>query len=261
MDNRINAIISAVAPLKKQLAEHGMYNCLSNEDSIRLFMEHHVFAVWDFMSLTKWLQFNLVSKSLPWVPPVNGKIARFVNEIVLAEESDVDQNGEYLSHFEMYLNSMKEIGADTHQMDMFLQEIKSGKSVSNTCEELVIKKSIVRFMAFTFASIQSEKAHVVASAFTFGREDVIPEMFMNILEKNDLKNASGLKYYLQRHIELDGDEHGPMAMELLRVLCGSDADKWKEAELAAITALNLRIRLWDEVEKTLTDKRQYATQF
>ena len=143
MDNRINAIISAVAPLKKQLAEHGMYNCLSNEDSIRLFMEHHVFAVWDFMSLTKWLQFNLVSKSLPWVPPVNGKIARFVNEIVLAEESDVDQNGEYLSHFEMYLNSMKEIGADTHQMDMFLQEIKSGKSVSNTCEELVIKKSIV----------------------------------------------------------------------------------------------------------------------
>ena len=251
MDKRIEAIKDAVAPMRTQLANHAMYERLTDKESVRLFMEHHVFAVWDFMSLTKWLQYNLVSNGLPWIPPVNSKIARFVNEIVLAEESDVDMNGSHKSHFEMYMSAMKEIGADTHVIDTFLTLIRSGNSVTSACETLGIPKSIERFMAFTFTCLQSNKAHVVASAFTFGREDVIPEMFLGILEKNDLGNASELKYYMQRHIELDGDEHGPMAMEMVRMLCGSDKEKWKEAELAAITALNLRIRLWDGVENKL----------
>jgi len=251
VESRIDSITSVIAPLKERLAQHAMYKRLSNEESIRVFMQHHVFAVWDFMSLTKWLQYNLVSKSLPWMPPANPKLARFINEIVLSEESDIDQDGEHMSHFEMYLLAMKEINSSTDEIESFLAQLKLEKSVSGTCKELDIPKSIERFMAFTFACIKSNKPHVVASAFTFGREDVIPEMFLGILENSKLDNAAKLKYYMQRHIELDGDEHGPMAMEMLQILCGTDLQKWKEVELTAFTALNLRISLWDGVEKAL----------
>jgi hypothetical protein len=198
-----------------------------------------------------WMQYNLVSKNLPWTPPANSKIARFVNEIVLAEESDVSMDGDFMSHFEMYLLAMKEIKANTNEIEAFLSLVISGHSVSSACENLGVAKSVERFMEFTFACVQSNKAHVVAAAFTFGREDAIPEMFLGLLEKSEINDSSQLKYYMQRHIELDGDEHGPIAMEMVKILCGSDAKKWKEAELAAITALNLRISLWDGVEKAL----------
>jgi hypothetical protein len=251
MESRIESITSVIAPLKERLAQHDMYKRLSDEESIRVFMQHHVFAVWDFMSLTKWLQYNLVSKNLPWMPPANPRLARFINEIVLSEESDIDQHGEHKSHFEMYLMAMKEMNASTDEIEIFLGLLKKGKSVSAACEEMNIPKTVERFMAFTFSCIQSDKPHVVASAFTFGREDVIPKMFLGILENSKLDNASQLTYYMQRHIELDGDEHGPMAIEMLQILCGTDLQKWKEVELTAITALNLRISLWDGVEKAL----------
>ena len=100
----------------------------------------------------------------------------------------------------------------------------------------------------TFDVIESGETHKIASAFTFGREDLIPDMFTSIVkEYNTDNNLDKFVYYLERHIELDGGEHGPLALELISNLCGNDNKKWRDVEETAIASLVSRRELWDLV--------------
>jgi hypothetical protein len=65
-----------------------------------------------------------------------------------------------------------------------------------------------------------------------------------------------LIYYFERHIELDADEHGPMAMQMISELCGTNAQKWNEVEAVSILALEKRIGLWDAIEEQLILKME-----
>ena len=239
---------------RKSLINHSLYSKLDSKQKLVEFMENHVFAVWDFMSLIKALQRNLTCIEVPWIPNENRLAGRLVNEIVLAEESDVDLNGNPKSHFELYLESMIQIGASTKKIEDFIFKIKTLKSYNKSIENIHISPVVKEFMDFTFNIINTNKNHVIASVFTFGREDLIPDMFIEIVKKlsiNDEIKADHLIYYLERHIEIDADEHGPMALKMIEKLCGEDEIKWKEAEIASKKALEMRIKLWDYIENKI----------
>ena len=239
---------------RKSLINHSLYSKLDSKQKLVEFMENHVFAVWDFMSLIKALQRNLTCIEVPWIPNENRLAGRLVNEIVLAEESDVDLNGNPKSHFELYLESMIQIGASTKKIEDFIFKIKTLKSYNKSIENINISPVVKEFMDFTFNIINTNKNHVIASVFTFGREDLIPDMFIEIVKKlsiNDEIKANHLIYYLERHIEIDADEHGPMALKMIEKLCGEDEMKWKEAEIASKKALEMRIKLWDYIENKI----------
>ena len=239
---------------RKSLINHSLYSKLDSKQKLVEFMENHVFAVWDFMSLIKALQRNLTCIEVPWIPNENRLAGRLVNEIVLAEESDVDLNGNPKSHFELYLESMIQIGANTKKIEDFIFKIKTLKSYNKSIENINISPVVKEFMDFTFNIINTNKNHVIASVFTFGREDLIPDMFIEIVKKlsiNDEIKADHLIYYLERHIEIDADEHGPMALKMIEKLCGEDEMKWKEAEIASKKALEMRIKLWDYIENKI----------
>ncbi|MNE89881.1 hypothetical protein D3C80_1873380 [compost metagenome] len=110
--------------------------------------------------------------------------------------------------------------------------------------------------------IEEGKAHKIAAAFTFGREDLIPSMFTEILksfqENFPETDLSKLIYYFERHIELDADEHGPIAMQMITELCGTDVQKWAEVEEISILALEKRIGLWDAIEESIMMKAEMA---
>ena len=185
------------------------------------------------MSLLKALQINLTNISIPWTPRPSASLARFINEIVHAEESDINEKGEPKSHFEMYLDAMEECGANTNKINKFVNNVSKGKLPE-------VNKAIDSFLATTFDVLNSGEAHKIAAAFTFGREDLIPDMFIEIVKK--LSNEKEIKadlliYYLDRHIELDADEHGPMALKMIQNLCGNDPVKWKEATTVSYTHL------------------------
>jgi hypothetical protein len=222
-------------------------------------MENHVFAVWDFMSLLKALQIDLTTVSTPWTPNKNSKLTRFINEITLAEESDFDKDGDIKSHFEMYIDAMHEIGADTSKIDAFLKQVLALNSVEKSLENSPIINAIKEFVSFTFKIINSKETHKIAAAFTFGREDIIPDMFIQIVEeaasKNN-KNFDSFKYYLNRHIELDGDEHGPLSLKMITELCENDNKKWAEVLEVARQSLQVRINLWSGIEKQLKSYKQ-----
>jgi len=234
---------------RKQIAEHSIYQSLESIDDIRIFMEHHVFAVWDFMSLLKSLQRALTCTEIPWVPVGSPKLRRLINEIVLEEETD-EVDGVAVSHYELYRRAMTEIGADTRAIDTMLEAIGRGKPFREALYASGAPVGARAFVDKTFELIASRKTHVVAAAFTFGREEPIPNMFRTLVGNLQKQHGSHLKpfiTYLDRHIGLDEDHHAPMAVEMLAELCGNHSEKWEEATQAAIAALTARHGLWSTV--------------
>ncbi|MDE0832602.1 MAG: DUF3050 domain-containing protein, partial [Nitrosopumilus sp.] len=209
----VDQINQSIQLLREDLLNHSLYSKIKNINDLQKFVETHIFAVWDFMSLLKSLQSQLTCTNTPWLPNKNSKTAYLINEIVLAEETDINQVGERKSHYELYLEAIKSFGADTNDIDLFLNKLKN-EDIFSAINSLNVPKEVKYFLEFTFKIIEEGKPHKVAAAFTFGRENLIPSMFTAIL-KNFQKNfpdqdISKLIYYFERHIELDEDEHGPM---------------------------------------------------
>ena len=248
---------AAIAAERRALLEHRLYGQLQTLEHLAMFMELHVFAVWDFMSLLKALQVRLTCTSVPWLPQGNAEVRRLVNEIVLGEESDALPEGGVASHFELYLQAMREAGAETAQVEHFIRLLESGQPVAAALEQAGVPAAVGAFVRHTFEVIDRGRPHEIAAAFTFGREDLIPEMFTQLvhgLERQFPGKLATLRYYLDRHIELDGDEHGAMGRQMVELLCERNPRLEQEATGAAVAALQARIRLWDgiafEVEKS-----------
>lgn len=235
---------------RSALINHPLYNAMNSIDAIQRFMETHVFAVWDFMSLLKRLQLDLTCASIPWTPVGNPVTRRLINEIVFGEESDVDQNGNATSHFELYIKAMEDIGADTSAIKSFIQQLEQGETWEKAIVNSGASQAAKQFVQQTMDCVENDPIHVVAGVFTYGREDLIPDMFISIVRELSEKGHSGantLVYYLERHIEIDGDEHGPMALQMIDELCEGDPMKEEEANLGAKRALKSRIELWDAI--------------
>ena len=254
--NNVKHVEDSIADLRYKLQNHVLYQNLENIEDVKIFMENHVFAVWDFMSLLKALQIKLTSIGTPWLPSENAKLSRFINEIVIAEESDMNEEGVPKSHFQMYLDAMNQVGANTEQIDNFIQSIKNGNSPLDGLSNSSINLKVSAFVKHTFSVIDTQQAHKIASAFTFGREDVIPDMFIKILDQSDKNNEkyNKLRYYLQRHIELDGDDHGPLSLMMIEELCGNDEQKWFEVQSVARESLQHRLALWDVINQIIEKK-------
>lgn len=237
--------------LRQQLVDHKVYQNIKNIDDLKVFMEHHIFAVWDFMSLLKGLQQHLTCVETPWYPKGSANTRFLINEIVAGEESDVDQNGKRISHFELYLEAMQQAGCDTTCIEEFMTHIKNRVPYSVALVKANVSKSAINFVTTTFKTIETNQAHILAAVFTFGREDLIPDMFLSFIDelKKQFPNKIDiLHYYIERHIEVDGGHHSHLAYQMTKELCGDDSAKWIEATIAVKEALQSRINLWDSIQ-------------
>ena len=254
--------LEKIKRLRKELSAHPVYAAVSSMDDLTLFMQHHVYSVWDFMSLLKYLQNEFAPAGAPWLPQGDPQVRRFINDIVLEEESDeglplADGTPTYASHFELYVAAMEEVcSGSSSEVEAFIRQVTSDY-LHNALNNAQIPEPSRTFMRSTFAFIDSDKPHVVAAAFALGREHIIPEMFRALLEAMNItdEEAGVFHYYLERHIHLDADFHGPMSLRMLEILCEDDETKIAEAEEAAINAIEARMRFWDGVMQAITDSR------
>jgi hypothetical protein len=236
--------------LRDRLVAHPIYARIDSPERLRRFLESHVFAVWDFMSLLKALQQRLTCTSVPWFPTADAEARRLVNEVVLDEESDMLPDGGHASHFELYLDCMRQAGADTGPIERLLEALRQGTPPSAALAACGCTPEAAEFVRRSFAVIESGSTPAIAAAFTYGREDVIPDMFTNVvatLADRDPDSWSMFRYYLDRHIEADGDHHGPICRRIVARLCGDTPALWAEASAAARECLAARIALWDGI--------------
>lgn len=234
---------------RERLIRHPLYEQLTSVDRIRIFMKHHVFAVWDFFSLLKRLQLEVTCVSVPWFPRGLGNHARFITEIVVAEECDEGPDGEHLSHFELYLSAMDEVGADRTAMDTFIGRISAGESVFDALGDPAIPATAREFVTDTLRVAIDGAPHEVAASFCHGRENLLPDVLGGARDgmSRVLEETPIFKHYLERHITLDHDEHGPLALRLLAATCAGDATRLAQAERVSVQAVEARSRLWDGV--------------
>ncbi len=248
IQEKLETINKTIEPLRERIINHPLYSEIENLEDLKIFMEYHVFAVWDFMSLLKALQNKLTCVSIPWYPVGDGETRFLINEIVAGEESDIDHEGNRKSHFELYLEAMEQCGANTTMITSFLSELKTTNNFESAFLKANVPSSICEFIRSTFNVIETNQAHIQSAVFTFGREDLIPEMFISIvkdIEKTFPDSVAIYKYYLERHIEVDGDHHSHLALQMTSTLCGESKENWEQAQKAIIEALQMRIHLWD----------------
>ena len=244
----ISRLEAAVAASRSTVITHQMYSRLDSHATIVTFMEHHVFAVWDFMSLLKSLQRSLTCIQVPWVPTGPTASRRLINDIVMIEESD-ELGGGFISHFELYLDGMRQAGADPAPVEAFLDLLRAGTPVPAALKEAGVPQAAVDFTSTTWEIIENAPVHCRAAAFAFGREDLIPDMFAQVIKIDDPDGVlTVFKDYLARHIEVDGEQHTPMAMQMLIDLCGDDTAKWEACAETVRTALRARVTLWTAIE-------------
>ncbi|MGW0662731.1 DUF3050 domain-containing protein [Streptodolium elevatio] len=281
--SRAMRLLGETAPARRRVLAHPMYRMLADPDDVRVFMEHHVFAVWDFMSLLTVLQRHLTCVTVPWTPRGHPELRRLVNEIVLTEESDLTGVGPR-SHFELYIEAMGAAGADTAPVLCFLDLLGDGLPVTEAVQLCGAPPDAAAFVRQTWRIVEHAPVHCVAAAFALGREELVPRMFEHVLAAPEPTpgrdcgtapdpasdpapgpghGAGGADFtlfaeYLRRHIEVDGDEHGPMALRLLEELCGLQPRRWRECAGTVSVALRSRAALWDAVAEAIRERREAA---
>lgn len=252
-ESRTSAQLEA---LGARIGRHRLLSSIGTREQLRVFMEHHVYAVWDFMSLVKALQHHLAPARTPWLPAANPRHVHFINRLVLEEESDAGTGAadwsEPTSHFDLYVRAMSEIGADTGPVSRFVAAA-AVHGVESAMGTAPVPPPARRFMACTFEIIASDQPHVCAAALAWGRETLVAQLFEALAQQVRLTRAEAptLYLYLDRHIHLDRDEHGPMALAMVRELCGPSSQRWVEARGAAQRALDARLGLWDGILEAL----------
>jgi hypothetical protein len=247
----IDALRTVIAPLREQLLNHPIYASVNTLPRLRCFMRYHVFAVWDFMCLAKRLQRDLTSLGVLWLPPARPALARFINSLILAEETDLDPDGAASSHFELYLQGMEEVGASTTEMLRFLAMLRGGSDFEAGLAAWA-PPAAQTFVRQTMSTVEQGTTVEVLSSLLFGREDLIPEMFSRLVPQwIESKGAPRFTYYVARHIELDGDDHGPAGERALEEAAAGDERAWEAARGGAASALAARMALWDSVHAAL----------
>ncbi len=238
-----------VEEARKRLVAHPLYGRLRSFDDAKVFSQFHVFAVWDFFSLLKRLQREVTCVDVPWTPRGMSDHARFILDIVIAEESDEAIDSGYISHFELYLSAMEEIGADQSAINSYLSMLRAEADPLDALRLIDVPSFVCDFVTNTLTVALTGEPHEVAASFCHGRENLLPDVLTGVQVSlgPELDRAPILKHYLERHITLDHDEHGPLASRLLDVLCGGDPGRIEQANRVGVEAIQARERLWDGI--------------
>lgn len=251
-----NGLISEIENETINLINHPLYNSIKTESDIKMYMFNQVWCVWDFMTLVKSIQIQIIPPNILWTPPKFPELGAYIYEVLLTEETDKGYNSETnSSHFQTFLKAMKESSVDTSSVDKFIELLENGNQFEIAIDSCGIHKEAKEFITTTYEFAKSD-LHISIAVFCLSREGVIPDMFMNLLANVSLSNNYKIfNWYLNRHIYLDSQSHGPLSIKLFKTIVDTK-QKQEEALQASLKALKARNKYFNYILDSINQKQQ-----
>lgn len=234
-----------IRALAERAQTHPLFRALDTPARLSVFAEHHVFAVWDFMALLHSVRLGICAGDVRWTPPTDKCSTRLIYEILIEEEAGPSFDGEHRSHFESYLLAMSALGASTCGVAAFLAAVRAGAEP----EAVIDAHAPGPAAAFVKRTLECARATLPerVAALAVARERLIPAMFpvlgRFVAPLEGRADLRPFRYYLERHVAVDGTEHGPATGELVARHARGDV----RAARAAREALAARVALWDGI--------------
>jgi hypothetical protein len=244
---------SSIISLERRLENHPLYSEIKTQQGLSCFMEHHVFSIWDQMSLVKYLQGLISPSSYPWVPRCNTTLQRYVNELVLKEESDKGiKEGDYFSHFELYQQAMQDIGANVEVSRNFVDTVTM-RGINAALQSMQVPVITKCFHTIIFDIINTDQPHLVAAALVFGHDHLIPNMFRSAIKLTGIseQHAPTLYHYLNRHTPAHESYRRTLSLQILNRLCIDDEKNLNEALETAKKVMAARIQFYDSLHAAI----------
>lgn len=238
------------------LINHPLYNNIKTEEDINVYMFNQVWCVWDFMTLVKSIQISIVPPNILWIPPKYPELGAYIYEVLLTEETDKSYDGgTSLSHFQTYLKAMNESKVDTTAVDLFINQLESGYDFETAIERCGVHTEAKEFVSSTYEFAKSG-LHISTAVFCLSREGIIPDMFTNLLANTTLSNNYKIfNWYLNRHIYLDSQSHGPLSIKLFKTIIDTP-QKQEEALEASLKALKARNKFFNYIVNSINQKNK-----
>ena len=206
--DHLSELQKQIKPLRDQLMDHPLYISIREKEDLRIFMEGHVYAVWDFASLINGLCTRLTHL---------GDHSELDNESLLALLSAItnqgpETEGKPFGLFSDYRNAMQLAGASTFEIDDLVNRVRQGTPPERAILDSKLPGYVVQFLDHTFSILRENNLVVMAATFAFGRGGLIPELFSRMVDKRVQEgdeSLTGLQAYLNGYIEV-GSETGTL---------------------------------------------------
>ena len=236
------------------LETHRIYDRLHDEASLRLFVEHHVICVWIYNYLMRDLYQEIANHIQPMSSQVQKEAIRLISELVLEEEVDEQNDGTLISHMEIYLEAMQDLGADVGPIMSFFDLLESGKDWVEAARQAHFP--IESQLYFEKINVFFESpVHERAALLFYEGEPYVPDSFLNKLNvlSQTAKTARLLEYF-EKHIEGLKRPGFSAIGRLVELFCGDDEDLNAAAEARAEEAMKIRLEFWGQIAGKLSDK-------
>lgn len=237
--------------IARRAVEHPIFPRLKSLEAVKVFMEHHIWCVWDFMYLAKSVHSSLSGRGA-WSPsPCPETLADF-NDILATEETDIGPTGKLGSHFEFFVEAMEQAGADTIPVRAFQRQVELGEAPLLAMRKSKAPTSAIQFVSATMNDA-SGPTHIRAASFCLAREDLVPRLLRRLRRYVPWNHPrlEMLKWYVDRHIELDTVHHGPTGRRILAAVIAGDSNRRAEASAAAELAIAARVKYLDAILRSL----------
>jgi hypothetical protein len=255
-------ILQKVLPAQDKILNHQVYKEIENLDDLNLFLEYHVFFVWDQMSSLKAMQKDLTCMNVPWVPKRSPQTRKYINELVLNAEGNDLISETVLSEYESYLELMRESDADSSSIERLEKSINRGENFKDLLDHLDMPKVVKSYLDFTYKTIESKDAHKIAANFVFGKQSLIPHRLVKLLNELNKKFPVDLSLqikYFESKVMKETGKIEDVAKKIFEELCGHDEEKWDDVAEVAERTLERRLQLWDDIKNAILNQRNMAT--
>ncbi|CAG9319831.1 unnamed protein product [Blepharisma stoltei] len=230
-------VVAKLKPLRTDLVSAYSSIKLESLPATRVYMKNFIYQAWAVISTLKALRSKLSPSTVPWYPPEDENSVRYINEILLDEETDVaGQPQQYSSHYNLFIKAMREANGFSEPMETLVTDLRQGMAwdkafIKNKDQyKHIISPSTFKYVENEIGIAMNGDLHQIAGFFFLGREETVPDLFSGFVKSLNEKevNAPLFKSYIQRHIDLDGDLHAPLGEKITQRVCKEDPKMWKE---------------------------------